>query len=220
VLLPFGAVEYQTYIRRESVALLLASMCFFVLSLLSKAMAACLPLVLFLLDYAAGRKWSMRLLLEKIPGFHLSALFGFHAINVQQGRECAGQRYIFIVQRTLHALYGFIAYILKLLIPLNLSAFYPYPYELQKSSWVENSTPASLYGSAFISLAILAALIVGILRPRKRSKILVFGWRFMLHHRARAAVPSGRPRDHGGQVCVHSIHRHPVRHRILSECVV
>ena len=57
---------------------------FFLLSLLSKAMAASLPVLLLLADYFRGIKINSKSIAEKIPFFILSIIFGFIAIQAQK----------------------------------------------------------------------------------------------------------------------------------------
>ena len=56
-------------------------------SLLSKSAAVVLPVVLLLIDYFQERKLTKRLLLEKIPLFVLSIVFGILAIKSQNATE-------------------------------------------------------------------------------------------------------------------------------------
>jgi tetratricopeptide (TPR) repeat protein len=100
----------------------------FTVSLLSKAMAASLPLVLILTDYFKGRKINIKTVLEKVPFFLLAIAIGVVAVSAQKSSGTTNLSTILsIPQRIVFASYGFISYLFKLLFPLNLSAFYPYP---------------------------------------------------------------------------------------------
>src|SRR5205085_4016572 len=57
---------------------------FFLLALLSKAMAVSLPVVLLLSDYFTGRRLAAKAWLEKLPLFVLAAIFGIVAILAQR----------------------------------------------------------------------------------------------------------------------------------------
>jgi tetratricopeptide (TPR) repeat protein len=100
----------------------------FLISLLSKAMAASLPLILILTDYFKGRKINTKSLLEKAPFFLLAIVLGVVAFLAQKSSGSTQFTPIFTFpQHLVFAAYGFTSYLFKLLFPLNLSAFYPYP---------------------------------------------------------------------------------------------
>ena len=157
----------------------------FLLSCLSKAMAVSLVPVLFLLDYWQGRKiLSLGSLLEKIPFIALAVLFGLIALDVQDGGSFYGMFGMvekndaladFDVfspfQRLKFAGYGFMMYIVKLFLPFNLSAFYPYP----SLDAVKQGTEGSVY-----LYGLLFTLAVGAwsLWNARKHKIYLFGFGF------------------------------------------
>lgn len=99
------------------------------LSLLSKSAAVTLPVVLLLIDYYLKRKWSWKIIYEKIPFFLLSMAFGLIAIS-SQGSAGAIQDItplFSIPERFLLASAATFTYIWKLFVPINLAAMYPYP---------------------------------------------------------------------------------------------
>jgi|GEM_PF-1922529 len=102
---------------------------FALLSLLSKAQAVVLLPLWILLDYAHGRPLkAMRTWVEKLP---LTLIFiGFVAVTAQAQTEQWGASMHEGpggIERPLLALYAFALYFFKGLIPLGLSAYYPYP---------------------------------------------------------------------------------------------
>ncbi len=100
----------------------------FLFSILSKAMAASFPVVLLLIDYFRERKINARVLLEKVPFFLLSLIFGVVAIMAQKTTSLAHDITIFsFPQRIVFAGYAFLTYLYKLILPIHLSAYYPYP---------------------------------------------------------------------------------------------
>jgi tetratricopeptide (TPR) repeat protein len=100
----------------------------FLLSLLSKAMAASLPVVLILTDYFKGRKINARSLLEKVPFFFLAITLGVVAVLAQKSSDAIQDiGFYTFFQRIIFASYGFISYLVKIVSPLKLSAYYPYP---------------------------------------------------------------------------------------------
>lgn len=123
-----SAIAYMEYKARKNYLLLAASFILFVLSCLSKAMAVPLPLVLFLIDYLERRKVTARTILEKLPYFLFAIWIGYFTLQIQT--KAIGDIASFnFVERLIFASYGFCIYLVKLLVPLHLSAFYPYPTE-------------------------------------------------------------------------------------------
>ncbi|WP_083421958.1 tetratricopeptide repeat protein [Arsenicibacter rosenii] len=138
-----ACLTYLRY-RRENVRTWLwVTLGLFTLACLSKAMAVVLPLVLILIDYwqegSHSRKaFSPAALAEKIPFFGLSLLFGWIAVDVQKGGDFYGMLQILEQKSAVSALpfswrwlvygsYGFVMYLVRLVLPVGLSAFYPYP---------------------------------------------------------------------------------------------
>ncbi len=141
----------------------------FLLSILSKAMAVVLPLVLLLIDYYEGRKLDKYSILEKIPFFIFSLFFGVLASHIQsQGAAIANLETFSWMQRFEFASYGMVNYISNLFIPIHLSCFYPYPNP------ENNHLPIIFYISPFIVLALFAFVLWSV----RKNKILVFGFLF------------------------------------------
>ncbi|MDQ1267182.1 MAG: hypothetical protein QG635_2336 [Bacteroidota bacterium] len=148
------------------------SFLFFALSCLSKAMAVVLPVILFVIDWYGGRKFDLKLILEKIPYFVLSLILGLVAIDAQKTVGAVGSHsYISLFDQFLLATYGLYFYIEKLFIPLGLSANYPYPDK------TEGMLPLIIY----ISPAIIIGLGAAAVMFRKKSKVwLLSGGIFLL----------------------------------------
>ncbi|MEO6131849.1 MAG: tetratricopeptide repeat protein [Saprospiraceae bacterium] len=103
----------------------------FLFSLLSKGMGASLPMVLLLTDFFKGRKMNRKVWLEKIPFFILAIVFGVIAIAAQRDPNILQDYTIFTFpQRIAFACYGFLTYLAKLIVPVNRSAYYPYPLKI------------------------------------------------------------------------------------------
>jgi protein O-mannosyl-transferase len=145
---------------------------FFLFSLFSKSAAAVLPLSLFLIDYYQHRKIDIRNILEKIPFFILSIIFGIIAIFSQKAAGAITPQASLgsFLDRILFVCYEISFYLIKLFLPTNLSACYPYP--VKTDGWL----PLPYYFAPFLVLAILAGMIV--LWNRRRA--LVFGVLFFL----------------------------------------
>jgi protein O-mannosyl-transferase len=166
-----GLITYLRYSETKKTGWYIFTFLLFMLSCLSKGIAVIFPVILLLIDYLKNVKWSRKFLIEKIPFFILSLVFGIIAVKTQQ----AGQAFIAVktytvFQRLLFASYDAIMYIIKLFVPFKLSAFYPYPVAA-----INGSVPLVFYFSPLILLSILAALIYFFL---KKEKELVFGLLF------------------------------------------
>lgn len=137
------------------------SLLLFVASNLSKAQAVTLPVVLFLFDYLQEKKGLKKNILDKIPFLALSLFFGLLAIKAQ--RESEAIHFIPIYtwgDRLLFASYALFSYIYKFLLPVQLSAFHPYPLKTAESYPV-------LYYIAPMALLILFGLSAYLFRKNK-----------------------------------------------------
>ena len=142
---------------------LIAALIVYVLSLLSKAGAITLPVVILILDlYPLGRlgggpgKWfgpaARRVWWEKVPFLLLAVTFGIIALLAQKGAGALKplERYDF-VSRLAQALYGIAFYLWKSALPWGLSPLYELPVQLNPWDW-----PFLLSG--FVVLAISVCL--------------------------------------------------------------
>ncbi|MBK5284953.1 MAG: hypothetical protein JJE25_06090, partial [Bacteroidia bacterium] len=136
----------------------------FLISILFKGQAVTLPVVMLLIDFFKGRKimegWK-----EKIPFFVLSILFGVIAIYAQKDFKSIHIEIHPFYERVLFSAYALISYLWKLLLPVNLSAFYPYPVKH------DNFYPLLVY----LSPAIVIGIIVLLYRSLKTSRDFIFG---------------------------------------------
>jgi len=121
-------ISYLLYLKKENKQrYYYMSIFLFLLSLLSKSMAITLPLVLFLIDYFVKRKPNKTSLLDKIPFFILSFIFGIIAILGQVSSGAVrGEGIVSFLNKIAIAGYGIVFYINKLLLPVKLSCAYPY----------------------------------------------------------------------------------------------
>jgi Tfp pilus assembly protein PilF len=184
-----GLLSYDRYLDgryREELKinlnwLALALICF-LLACLSKAMAVVFPLLMLLLDFWRGDDkplvalkncFKVRKLLEISPFLGLSVLFGMIAMNVQGGGDFYGMLQqtsdavalndfdnFTLWERLTFAAYGFMHYIYKFFLPLELSAFYPYPTRAEYDS-------SFLYPLLFVGmLIILLSAILSMLKTK------------------------------------------------------
>lgn len=149
---------------------------FFLLALFSKIEAVTLPLSLLLIDYFSNRPLKFKLILEKIPMFILSLLFGLagiyiiYRVGLKTEGFLAGNISISFIDRIFYAFYSISIYLVKLLAPFSLSAWYPYPQF------------TGYYKILFylINPLILTTLAFFIYRYRDQARAVVFGSLFFL----------------------------------------
>lgn len=148
----------------------------FIISGLCKAQAVTLPFILLLIDFYLEKEKTNQHFksfflnpthyVNKLPFFIFSIIIGTVAIVAQ--KESASiqeiQDHSFVIQ-LLFAAFAFVSYIIKLFLPINLSAYYPYAEK------ISGAYPFYIYTAPVI------VLIIGFLifRLRKNQPALFFG---------------------------------------------
>lgn len=165
-------ISYIFYVKEKKTKYIFFTFILFLLSLLSKSAAVSFPVMLVLFDYYYNRPIDRKNIIEKTPFFILSIVFGVAAI--------LSQRTLGAIQDLTHAFsifdriflvsYGVLFYIIKLFIPINLSAVHAYPFKM------EGILPMEYY---FAPLA-LGLIIFLIYKAGKYRKDVVFGTLFFL----------------------------------------
>ena len=150
---------------------LLSALCFFILALMSKPMAVSLPVVLLLLDwYPFGRIRSVKTFLsaltEKIPFIAFSLVSSVLTILAQKSGGAMGMMEIVpLSSRLLVAAHSLVAYLGKMIVPVKLLPFYPYPKSI------------SLFSLEFFPALVLAIGITAVCIVRaKKQKIWLALW--------------------------------------------
>jgi protein O-mannosyl-transferase len=146
----------------------LLSLFFFVLALLSKPMAVSLPFVLLILDWHPFQKiCSLKTLREsfvsKIPYFVLSLFSSIVTIFAQQ--SAGAIKATPLLTRLLVAGKAIVAYLGKMIIPLNLVPYYPYPREV-----------SFLSSEYFISVVIIAGITVACILSASKQRLWLSAW--------------------------------------------
>ncbi len=127
--------------KKLPLSALLSPLCFFVLALLSKPMAVSLPVVLLILDwYPFGRIRSWKTLwstsVEKLPFFVLSLGSSVLTILAQKvGGALSSVDQVPLSIRIPVAAKALVVYLGKMLLPMNLLPFYPYPRDASLFSY-------------------------------------------------------------------------------------
>ncbi len=175
-------ILYTIYVRSSSMArrslLIIGTFITFTLSLFSKGLAVTIPLIFIIIDYFLTRldhvsplKRIFKLVQYKILFFIVSLVFGIIAILAQQSSESidviSGYNPI---DHFVLACYSLIIYVVKMLIPYDLSVFYGYPL---KSG---NFLPLVYY----LFPAVVIACMYGIYKYFRDDKYIIFGSLFFI----------------------------------------
>ena len=171
---------YYQYVKKPSSLAYFLVFATMALGLMSKPMVVTLPFVLLLLDFWPLARPESRLLQsrinahsiraawplvrEKIPLFALSAFSCLMTFYVQnRGGAVASMEFLDMGGRIANATISYWMYILKMLLPVDLAVYYPYP----------DSMP-------LLKSSIAALVLVGIsyvaFRARKKYPYLTVGW--------------------------------------------
>ena len=178
---------YFRYARMPTISYYILTLILFTLGLMAKPMVVTLPFLFLLLDYwplermkllgtdknsgsqkhSASDRWKnfLKLILEKIPFFVLSAVFCVITIAVQSSSGAVKDTTRFPVPtRIANAVVSYARYIEKMVWPVNLTFFYPHPGE------------KIVYWQVFGAFIFLAGITYLIIRESARYKYLLTGW--------------------------------------------
>ena len=120
-------IAYWYYLKEKETKCLFLSGVLFIFSLLSKPAAITLPFCLLLMDYWSHRKFTKKVILEKIPFFVLALLFAWITFHFQADSAVKSLAEYSIFERLISASAGYLIYLVKSLFPFNLKVFYSYP---------------------------------------------------------------------------------------------
>ena len=162
---------YLRYLNEKKIILLVLVTLSYSLSLLSKSSGIMLPVILLLTDYLNHRKITFRAVLEKMPLFLLSFIFGIVAVYFRSdsGNPQSIIEYT-LTDRILMVCYAPAGYIFNTLLPFNLSAVYAYPAK----------TGGFLPIQYYLAPLFFAGIIFFIFRLKVLRREVVFGLLFFL----------------------------------------
>jgi tetratricopeptide (TPR) repeat protein len=156
-----SVLAYLRYIRYHSLIFFGMSLILCLLSILAKSMALSLPLILGVCDWFVGRKYSRRLILEKLPFFCIvvpvaAITYALHArVPIQD-----------LGQGLLIWIWSFTFYISKFFLPIHLSTLYPLP------------VPVSITSAVYLLAVMLLILILMIFLRYHQNRWLTFAGLF------------------------------------------
>ncbi len=164
-------ISYVVYTSARNKKYYICAMALFLLSLLSKSQALSLAVTLLAVDYFSNRNvFDKKVLLEKVPFLLLSMAFGLGAWAAQKSAWDLSENPVSFVARIVYAGYAFVQYIAKLLVPLNLSAIYPYRFD------ADGGIPLLLW----CNLVTVALVCILAAYAAKRSRLVFFGVAFFI----------------------------------------
>ena len=167
----FSLLCYMKYAKQPAFKkYFLLSLFFFLCSLFSKGMGASLSVVIILVDFYFKIKFTTKKILEKIPFLILSVVFGIIAIKAQQSTGAIPDLSYTGFERMLIAAYGFINYIILLVVPYQLSAYYLYPFIAGES------ISAVYYFNVFLMVALTVLAIFSI----RKTRLVIFAVGFFI----------------------------------------
>ena len=163
--------SYSKYLLSKRKAFcLIWSFLWFLCSIMSKPAAACLPLVLILLDYYIDKKITRNSLLLKIPFFALVLLVAIITIYLQKTFDSIPILSLAysVIDRFFLVNYSIIYYLMKAIFPFHLCAIHFYPVK------TENLLPVEYY----LALPLLFLLIWAIYKSKFLKREIIFGMVF------------------------------------------
>lgn len=166
-------ISYFPVIKRKSKIYYLFTLLLFTFSLLSKAQAVTFPLALLLLHIWYKKIQLKSLIIYLGPFLILSLIFGLLAISTQSDALTIVDLNIF--DRIIVGSLGLVMYLIKSVVPFNLSALNPYPPDLDWPGyyylmpvifigfvisifWVFRKNKAAFFGLTFFLLTVLPVL--------------------------------------------------------------
>jgi protein O-mannosyl-transferase len=169
-------ISYVFYLKKDrKITYFVLTLVFSILSILSKFTAATLPLILCLIDYYFGRKYTVKTILEKIPFFIMPVISGIIHYKSATGVELVGEitQKFSILDTIFIANYSLSFYLVKFLFPFNLCALHPYPLK----------TSGLLPYEYYLSPVIIIFFIFAFIKLANKTfikKEMVFGILFFL----------------------------------------
>ncbi|MCK9419650.1 MAG: tetratricopeptide repeat protein [Nitrospirae bacterium] len=166
-------IWYAHYVSSKTYKTYMLTLGFFVLALMSKPMAVSLPVVLLILDWHPfSRIRSLRTagvsFVEKLPFILLSIASSVLTILAQRTEGAmASTEVVPLSIRMLVAAKSLILYLGKMIVPMDLIPFYPYPKDVSPASFAYLSTLA-------LMIAITAACVI--IAKRNRSWLSAWGY--------------------------------------------
>jgi Tfp pilus assembly protein PilF len=164
----WSLVFYVLYIRQSKRKFYWITLLTYILALLSKPTSISLPFLLLLLDYWPIKRFNKKAIIEKIPFFIVCFVFAVITFLSQKNAAAIITPEKYGVTHILLTLcHNIIFYLNKIIWPINLSAYYPFPNPFNLSH------PMVLTGVIGTCL-----LIVMLIISLRWTRALFTGWLF------------------------------------------
>ncbi len=132
----FGLISYLNYLETSKQKFYLITILLFGLACLSKPSAVVFPIIILLID-VIKKSITTTTLLNKIPFFILSILFGLLTLKTQSADKFINHAHEFpFTERLGYAGYAIFKYVGNFIFPNTLSVLYPYPQNIVVAMWV------------------------------------------------------------------------------------
>ncbi|HOX38003.1 MAG TPA: tetratricopeptide repeat protein [Candidatus Brocadiia bacterium] len=144
-------VSYTGFIRSNRRSRYMASLGLALAALMCKGMALTIPLILVIIDGIEGASLNRRRMIEKLPFFALSVIFGIITYIAQERGEVTSSSGILnIGNNLLIAAYSVCFHLGRLLLPVRLSAVYSLPAPISIGNFIYASSLLITIGAAFL----------------------------------------------------------------------
>ena len=183
-------LAYHRYVGSRTISKYLLMILFFSLGLMAKPMLVTLPFVLLLLDFWPLKReelslanngpqteqpwWPkinlrdiLRLIPEKVPLLIMALAACVVTVYAQSGEAVNSLEQVSFASRIQNVIITYVAYLWKMVWPLNLAVFYPYPKQFSILT-------------VGLCLLLLIAITVIVLMSARRLPYLVTGWLWYL----------------------------------------
>jgi len=159
---------YISWLKGKKKILLWWTYLFFIISVFAKIRAVALPLSLLAIDYYINRPLKWRLVVEKVPMFLVSLAVGLAGIWLLSEQKSLDPLQYTLVEKLLIGSWSLVIFIVKSVVPYEMSAVYPFP------------KPGDIPWAFYISPLVIIVLAARIFYSRKQTKVLAFGTLFFL----------------------------------------
>ena len=159
-------IKYVEYTRSQQKKYYWQVLGYFVLACFSKSAAVSLPILLIAIDFYEKRAIKIKSQLNKVPFILISLVFGLLTVYFRvESKHLLNLDHLYNpIDKVFFIFYSFDFYIVKMLVPINLSTFYIYPIKEM------GSLPVSYY----LSPLLIVALIFFWYKAKKHRHVILF----------------------------------------------
>ncbi len=160
-------ITYMKYTDHGKIRFYIISGVFALAALFTKSLAISIPFALLLIDHYRGRTINAKLWIDKVPFLVFAAIFGYITVDAAStyGHISELQHEYSLFDRFFILCHTYTFYLVKFLVPVNLSSIYAYP----------GLNGASLPALYYLSPLVPAALIFLCIRYWVKERQLITG---------------------------------------------